>query len=264
MTTREAQVGWDGATYEAVSAPQHAWGKKVLARLVVDDGARILDAGCGSGRVTRELLERWPNVRVLGVDLSASMLDEASAKLSPMFGDRVAFAKRDLLSLDQGIFDAIISTATFHWIDDHAALFRRLHASLRPGGKLVAQCGGGDNLLRLYGRARVLDRDPRFSAHLSSYAPPHHFANVDDTRARLVAAGFTDVNVWLEGEPTPFATRDAFVTFLRSVVVRHELAALPDDAARDAYLAALADLAATDAPPYTLDYVRLNFDATRA
>ena len=263
MTSREAEVGWSGASYEAVSAPQHAWGKKVLARLPLAGGGRVLDAGCGTGRVTRELLVRSPGVRVVGVDLSASMLDEARANLGPSFGDRVSFERADLVTLDLGVFDAIVSTATFHWITDHAALFARLYASLRPGGRLVAQCGGDGNLARLYGRARALDGDPRFAEWLAGYEPPHHFAGVDETRARLVAAGFADVDVWLEPEPTPFASRDDFVAFVRSVVVRHELAALPDEPTRERYLGALADLAARDEPPFLLDYVRLNFDATR-
>lgn len=263
MTSREASVGWDGAAYQAVSAPQHAWGKRVLDRLALDEPARVLDAGCGSGRVTREVLSRWPRAEVIGVDLSRSMLDAATASLVPEFGARVRLRHGDLLALAERGLDAIVSTATFHWIPDHAALFRALFAALRPGGRLVAQCGGLGNLARLYGRARELDRTTPFARSLAAYAPPHRFAGVDETRAALVAAGFVDVDVWLAPEPTPFASRDEYVRFVTTVVVRHELASLPDEALRAAYVDALAALAALDTPPFELDYVRLNLDARR-
>lgn len=263
MSSREATVGWNGAAYEAVSAPQHAWGKKVLDRLSLEGAAVVLDAGCGSGRVTREALLRWPAATVVGVDLSQSMLDAAAASLVPEFGSRVRLRRGDLLSLEERGLDAIVSTATFHWVTDHAALFRALFRALRPGGRLVAQCGGDGNLARLYGRARRLDREAPFAPFLSSYVPPHHFAGAEETRALLVAAGFVEVSAWLAPEPTPFASREAYVEFVKSVVVRHELAALPDEATRAAYLDALAALAAADTPPWELDYVRLNFDARR-
>ncbi|MCC6644111.1 MAG: methyltransferase domain-containing protein [Polyangiaceae bacterium] len=263
MSSRDARVGWSGAAYEAVSAPQHAWGKRVLERLSLDGPARVLDLGCGSGRVTRELLTRFPSASVTGVDVSPSMVEAARAALLPEFDARLSLRVGDALSLGLRDLDAIVSTATFHWITDHASLFGELIRALRPGGRLVAQCGGEGNLDRLYGRARELDGAPAFAPWLATYVPPHLFASVADTRARLSDAGFVDVEVWLSPEPTPFASRGAFVEFVRNVVVRHELAALPDEPARAAYVDALADAAASDVPPWELDYVRLNLDARR-
>src|SRR6188472_1546383 len=133
---------WHGATYDRLSTPMEAMGREVLERLPLDGGETVIDAGCGSGRVTEGLLARLPRGRVIGVDASASMIDAACERL----GDRVELHVADLATLDLGVqADAILSTATFHWIADHDALFARLHAHLRPGGRLVAQCGGAGN-----------------------------------------------------------------------------------------------------------------------
>jgi len=137
---------WDGRVYDRIGTPQAAWGRAVLERLPLVGDETVLDAGCGSGRVTEMLLERLPRGRVLAVDGSDSMIAAARERL----GDdpRVRFAVADLLELDLGgeRVDAILSTAVFHWIPDHDGLFRRLRAALRPGGRLVAQCGGRGNL----------------------------------------------------------------------------------------------------------------------
>ena len=136
---------WDARTYDRVADPQTRWGTAVLERLTLEGDERVLDAGCGSGRVTELLANRLPDGRVVALDGSPSMIDAARERLAP-FGDRIEYVVADLgapLPID-GTVDAILSTATFHWVPDHDALFRNLAAVLRPGGRLVAQCGGGE------------------------------------------------------------------------------------------------------------------------
>ena len=137
---------WDGKTYDRIGTPQAEWGKVVLDRMQLRGDETVVDAGCGSGRVTELLLERLPEGHVIALDGSASMIDAARERLGTHAN--IEFAVMDLLELDLGgrQVDGIISTATFHWITDHARLFERLHAVLRPGGQLVAQCGAKGNI----------------------------------------------------------------------------------------------------------------------
>ena len=146
---------WDARTYDRVADPQTRWGEAVLDRLPLDGDERVLDAGCGSGRVTELLAARLPRGRVVALDGSPSMIEAARARLAP-FGDRIEYVVADLgrpLPID-GTVDAILSTATFHWVPDHAALFANLAAVLRPGGRLVAQCGGAGNIATVKARPR--------------------------------------------------------------------------------------------------------------
>jgi len=74
---------WDAATYDRVSAPQVEWARAVLERLPLEGHETVLDAGCGSGRVTQMLLERLPRGHVIAVDSAPSMVEHARAALDP-------------------------------------------------------------------------------------------------------------------------------------------------------------------------------------
>src|SRR5215212_4757515 len=149
-TAGRRSTEWDAASYHRLSAPQFSWGSQVLDRLRLNGDETIIDAGCGTGRLTAGLLERLPRGRVVAVDLSQNMLEEARSHLSPPFGGRVEFARADLAGLPfESAFDGVFSTAAFRWVPDHPRLFRSLYRSLKPGGWLDAQCGGANNIARL-------------------------------------------------------------------------------------------------------------------
>jgi trans-aconitate 2-methyltransferase len=242
---------WDARTYDRVADPQASWGAAVLDRLPLEGTEMVLDAGCGTGRVTELLLAKLPRGRVVALDQSASMLVEAQRRLAP-FGDRVAYVQADLgrpLPLDAPV-DAILSTATFHWVMDHDALFANLAAVLRPGGWLVAQCGGAGNVATLLEVARSVH--PGFTRR-------HNFQDPEATRARLERSGFDDVRTWLSDAPTRFEPGAPFEAFLETVCLRTYLDELPADA-REPFVKAVAERM----PEPVLDYVRLNIVARRA
>src|SRR3954454_21084952 len=136
---------WDAGTYTAVGAAVHAFGHALLDRLVLEGDETVLDAGCGSGEVTRDLLGRLTDGRVIGVDGSAKMIERAEAELGE--DPRLTLRVQDLLELDlDEAVDVVFSSAVFHWVPDHELLFANLHRALRPGGVLLAQCGGQGNI----------------------------------------------------------------------------------------------------------------------
>src|SRR6478672_3439535 len=170
--------GWDGAAYDRLSTPMQAMGLEVLGRLELAGDETVIDAGCGSGRITEVLIERLPRGHVIALDQSQSMIDAARERL----GDAAELRHLDVLDLDlDGEADAVLSTATFHWIADHPRLFARLRAALRPGGRLVAQCGGRGNIDVLRGHARdVIAREP-YSEHFRDWTPPWNYAGPPET-----------------------------------------------------------------------------------
>jgi trans-aconitate 2-methyltransferase len=242
---------WDARTYDRVADPQTRWGRAVLDRLPLGGDERVLDAGCGTGRVTELLAARLPQGRVVALDGSPSMIEAARRRLAA-FGDRIEYIVADLgqaLPLPAPV-DAILSTATFHWLADHDALFLNLAAVLRPGGWLVAQCGGAGNVASIM---RVL------AGLGDGWLGPAHFAGPLDTVRRLDAAGFVDIECWLSDEPTRFAPGEPFETFLRTVVLGPHLERLPAES-RDAFVRAVAERL----PDPVIDYVRLNIVARRS
>lgn len=250
--------GWNGAEYDRLSAPMEAMGLAVLDRLALSGDELVLDAGCGSGRVTAALLERLPRGRVVGVDGDPSMIAAARERLGE--DPRLTLVVADLLDLDPARHlggspaDAILSTATFHWIPDHAALFARLREALRDGGRLVAQCGGAGNIAAVHAAARdAACREP-FAPHLAGWAGPWRFATPAETEARLRAAGFSAARAWLEQRTV--APDDAFA-YLREINLGAHLEQLPAGL-RDPFVRAVLDRLPQ---PLEIGYVRLNIDA---
>lgn len=219
-------MSWDAAAYDRLADPQEAWAREILLRADIGRDEVVLDAGCGSGRITRLLLGATRSV--VAVDADAAMVQQARATLPAS----VTVLHQDLLDLDVEPVDVVFSCAVFHWIPDHSTLFRRLRAALKPQGRLVAQCGGQGNLARVLAVAG--DRPGTWL-----YATP------EATEARLRAAGFEQVRAWLEPKPTRVPDMAAYL----EKVVLH---GLPDAQER-----------AIEAAPRLpeLDYVRLNIEA---
>jgi len=262
---------WDSTAYHRISGPQFSWGQKVLDRLSLSGEETVLDAGCGTGRLTAELLQQLPRGQVVGVDLSQNMLRSAHENLlsaEPAPGEenrgRVRFVAADLQDLPfAGCFDGIFSTASFHWVLDHDRLFRSLFVSLKPGGWLHAQCGGGPNLSRLLGRVAVLVRAPKFRTYLGDYKDPWVFADAETAAQALSSAGFVEVQTSVEPAPTHFDTAKEFSEFVAKVILQRHLERLPDVTLREEVLREVTSLAAEDDPPFTLDYWRLNLNGKR-
>jgi trans-aconitate 2-methyltransferase len=264
MSEHSASREWNAALYHQISAPQVSWGKKVLARISLRGDERVLDAGCGTGRLTRDLLEALPRGRVVALDVSQNMIEAARRYLQPDFRDRVEFACCDLLALPfEREFDGIFSTASFHWVRDHERLFQNLYRALRPGGWLCAQCGGGRNLDRLLSRVRALMATPPYEKYFGGYKSPWEYSDAETAAARLRHAGFEQIETSLEEAPTKFVNEQEFQQFVESVILRNHLERMPDPAVRQQFLAQLTQRSAADDPPYLLDYVRLNLQARR-
>jgi trans-aconitate 2-methyltransferase len=240
---------WDAVTYDRLAAPMTRWGETVVGRLDLVGDERVLDAGCGTGRVTAKLLERLPRGHVIALDGSPSMIDRARERIGA--DERVELLVADLtrpLPIDPPV-DAVLSTATFHWILDHDALFANLASALRPGGQLVAQCGGFGNIASIETALRDMGED---------LAGRKHYATPATTRARLLAAGFADIETWLHDEPTELASED-LEPYLATICLGDHVESMPDDER-----ARFVHEVANRLPGPRIDYVRLNISARRA
>jgi trans-aconitate 2-methyltransferase len=264
---REDGTEWNAEIYHRVSNPHVNWGAKVIEHLALRGDETVLDAGAGTGRLTAELLERLPNGRASALDQSQNMLDVARDNLMPRYGDRVHFVKADLQDLQPEQIgepvDVIFSTAAFHWVPDHPRLFAALFRVLKPGGWLVAQCGGGPNLAVLLTHAADLMATPRYAPFFAGWAGPWEFADDQTTAERMRAAGFVDVETSLEEAQTRMADATTFREYLTTVIFGAHLARIPHEELREGFVDHLTDLAAVEDPPFFLDYWRLNLRGRR-
>jgi trans-aconitate 2-methyltransferase len=245
---------WDASTYQRVALPHEDWARAVLDRLGLEGGETVLDAGSGSGRTTSIVIERVPDGRVIAVDGSPSMVEGVKEVLRPQ--DVAIVSDLTKLELDEQV-DAVFSTAVFHWITDHDALFARMRAALRDDGLFAAQCGGEGNIdaFRKAGE-EVASREP-YAQHLEGIEKLWNYAGPEETEARLHAAGFDDVRCWLEPWPVDPPEPDVFA---RTICLGAHIERLPEDL-RDRFVA---DVLAAQPSPLRLGYVRLNIAARAA
>jgi trans-aconitate 2-methyltransferase len=249
--SRSSTRDWDAASYERVSVPHEEWARSILDRLELAGDERVLDAGCGSGRVTSMLIERLPEGSVVAVDGSPSMVEEVRSVLRPR--DEALVSDLTELELDEPV-DVVFSSAVFHWVLDHDALFRRLRAALGPGGRLASQNGGAGNISRLRrSSAEVAGREP-YAAHFEGFGEPWNYASPEETEKRLRAAGFAEARCWLQ--PWDIVPPEP-AEFLRIVCLGPHMDRLPAEL-RDPFIAGVLEL---EDEPLVLDYVRLNIDA---
>jgi trans-aconitate 2-methyltransferase len=245
---------WDADTYDAVSDPQFEWGMEVLERLELRGDEVVLDAGCGSGRVTAELAKRVPRGRVIAVDGSEAMIEKARERL----GENVTYIVTDLSELEVAEpVDLIFSTATLHWILDHDQLFAQLRGAIRPGGRLVAQCGGAGNVAEHAAVIAEVAARPEFASHLTQAKGLWNFAAPEKTEERLKRAGFAEARCWLQ--PKPVQPQDP-LAFTSTVTLGPLLSQLPEDLRRPFAEAILE----RSEKPLVLEYIRLNIEASVA
>jgi trans-aconitate 2-methyltransferase len=240
---------WNATAYDALPLPHQQWGLRTLDRLDLAGSETVLDAGCGTGRDAEVLLQRLPRGRVIAVDGSVNMLDRLRERLAADL-DRVQVVLADLsrpLPVS-GPVDAVISVAAFHWIPDHERLFQNLAAVVRPGGRMSIDCGGQGNIASV-------------SAAVDELLGPHptrwNFAGIDETRSRLAAAGFSELDVRLVPDPARFNEAAQLRDYLRTVVLG-QLDQL-SEGDREPFVEAVADRL----PEPVVDYVRLQITCRR-
>jgi trans-aconitate 2-methyltransferase len=224
-------------------------GRELLDAIELTGGETVLDAGCGTGRVTETLLPRLPDGAVIALDASAAMLDLARERLGS--DPRIRFLRHDLhepLPVADGSLDAIVSTSTLHWVRDHDAVFRHFGAALRPGGQLAAEFGGAGNVDRILG----IIRDQGIDWTPWTYPTPA------ETTARLEAGGFTDIDCRLVPRPETIPDGE-LEEYLRTVVLGAYVDQLPASESEALIRAALERL-----DDHVVDYVRLVVVARKA
>jgi trans-aconitate 2-methyltransferase len=243
---------WDALTYDALPLPHTRWGSRTIGRLRLAGDEIVMDLGCGTGRDAERLLDALPNGRVIAVDGSEQMLTQLHQRLRDRI-DQVTVVHADLrqtLTLEESV-DAAVSVATLHWLPDHAAVFQTVAASLRPGGRFVAEAGGAGSVERFRAAVRAVGGDDGGQLW--------NFAGITETTHRLQRVGFISIEVELVADSAVLERGAQFEAFLATVMLGAQLRELPPHQ-RQPFVRAVAEQ--LDEP--VIDYVRLQIDAIRA
>jgi len=255
---------WDAETYDRIGTPMRGWAQRVIDDLDLRGDEMVLDAGCGSGSVTLDLLAKLPRGRIYAVDASAEMIASLEATLAEHGITNVTPIRASLTDfvLPEPV-DAIFSNAVFHWIPDDDGLFGALFRAAKPGGRMRAQCGGAGNNAHVLESVAAVRRLPSFAAHLDGFSDSKTYRTPERARASLERAGWRDVRASLFEAPIPFDREEDAALYVKTILLRDHVARLPAGLGDEYALAVVRETVRRYGAPYTADYVRLDIWARR-
>lgn len=264
MSDEGKRTYWDAETYEKIGTPMRGWAQAVIDDLGLKGDETVLDAGCGSGSVTLDLLRKVPDGKIYAVDTSLQMITRLKKTLEERKITNVIAMQSDLtkLQLNEEV-DVVFSNAVFHWIQDDDGLFGSLARNTKPGGRLRAQCGGGANIRKLMSATREVEAHARYNQYLRGRVEPRKYRTNDQAKAALERNGWKDARAETFESPVTFDDEDEAVLYLRTIILQQQAAALPENLSDRFLRDVIAEVEARHGQPFVADYVRLDLWATR-
>lgn len=262
--THQPSTHWNAEVYERIGTPMRRWAQDVIRDLNLRGDETVLDAGCGSGSVTFDLLERLPRGQIYALDSSAEMIANLTRSIDERGVTSVIPIHADLtdFALPEPV-DVVFSNAVFHWIPDDDALFSSLYRATKSGGRLRAQCGGAGNIAHLTAATHGVERRPPYSRYLDGASEFRKYRTPEQARETMERAGWAGVQAALFDAPAGFDSHDEAALYLRTVILQHQAAMLPEELAEPFLREVIAESERQDATPFVIDYVRLDIWAAR-
>lgn len=261
---------WDAKTYDNISDTIQSWGLKILEYRNWKGNEIVLDAGCGSGKLTKILSIKVPFGKVFAVDSDLSMITLAKQNLKKT--TNIQFIRNDIseIKLADNV-DVVFSNAVLHWITDHKKVFERFWQILKPNGQLLIQCGGYGNLVNTISIFSKIRKSTEFYKYFCNnkgediWIEPWYFATKQDTEKILQNTGFQNIHVYVENKEVNLQNKKKYLVFIKTIVLRPYLEYLPNDALKNKFAKAVTQEIETNVQElqWKLDYVRLNINARK-
>jgi trans-aconitate methyltransferase len=261
------KVVWSAADYASNSVVQQTWARELITQLKLKGGERILDVGCGDGKITAEIARAIPQGSAVGVDASPQMIAYAAKIFPTAKNPNLEFHAMDARKIQfVRKFDLVFSNAALHWVDDHQAFLRGAASVLRPGGRLVVSCGGKGNAYDVFLALRPEMRLKRWREFFRRMEAPYFFHSPEEYKKWLPRFGFKTRSVKLTPKDATYPGRDGFATWLRTTWLPYTQR-VPEDM-REEFIDAVAERYVAKHPPDAKDLVhvrmvRLEIDALK-
>jgi trans-aconitate 2-methyltransferase len=261
--SKPQQTHWNAEVYDRIGTPMRRWAQAVIEDLHLRGDETVLDAGCGSGSVTLDLLEPLPRGRIYAVDSSPEMISKITKAIEERGITNVIPIQASLTDFElPEQVDVVFSNAVLHWIPDDDALFSCLLRATKPGGRFRAQCGGGENIARLMEATEAVEKREPYAQDLG-LAEFRKYRTAEEATAAMERAGWTDVCAALFDSPVRFDNHEDAALYLRTIILQRHVVALPKEH-QDRFLHDVIDETVHRfGEPFTADYVRLDLWARR-
>lgn len=231
---------WNPDDYHRHSTAQRAWAHELIEKLALAGDERVLDLGCGEGKVTAEIAACLPSGSALGLDLSRDMIAFARERFPPKQYPNLRFMEGDMLDLPfDREFDVVFSNAALHWVPDHGRVFQGIARALRPGGRVLLQMGGRGNAAPILELADEMLGEEPWRGFSSGPSSRYAFYGPEEERELLEAAGLTPLRVELIGKDMTFDLLEGLMGWVRTTWHLY-LEPLPEDV-RPTFIEGVAD-----------------------
>jgi trans-aconitate methyltransferase len=259
---------WDAETYDEVSNTHEEWARKIILSRTWSGNEIIMDAGCGSGRITKILSRLVPHGKIYAIDIDENMIKKAKDNLKDF--DNVKVIQSNLLEINfnkiYSKLNIIFSNAVLHWISDHHRVFKNFYELLLSGGELLIQCGGYGNLENTITTFNQVKDSEEFRPYFSNWKETWNFAKPIDTEKILKQIGYNNINTYLEDYPVTFKDKNSYCIYLKTVVLGPYLKYIPSEKLQEDFLKRIVSIKEKEniqGQMLTLDYKRLNIFASR-
>jgi trans-aconitate 2-methyltransferase len=254
---------WDARTYDKVSSKvQLQWGRKLLDKRRWIGNEIVMDAGAGSGNLTKILADKLPQGKIYAVDADPNMVHQAKSNLSGWRNVQVIHSRMDKVNLPTEV-DVIFSNAALHWLLDQEGVFSHFWQLLKPNGELLIEYGGHGNVERPLSVIFKIMQSDQFKEHFVNWKQSWYFPKSDETERLLQKVRFRDIQVNLSSQTIPFSDRQSFAIFVRTVIMKPFLGYLPNAKKKEQVLDAFLNEFERSGWGWSLDFMRLSISARK-
>lgn len=211
---------WNASDYHRQSTLQQMMADEALAQLTLQGDERILDIGCGDGKITAEIAGRTAGGSVLGVDPSRAMIAFASSHFGPPEHANLSFEVADVRRLTyRSEFDVVVSFNALHWVPEQDQALRSIAAALKPAGRALLRFVAEGPRRSLEDVIEDTRKDTRWASHFPGFRQPFAHFTTEQYRALAEANGLRVLRIHAEDRSYDFKTREAFAAFCRATFV---------------------------------------------
>ncbi|HPW73127.1 MAG TPA: methyltransferase domain-containing protein [Methanothrix sp.] len=208
---------WDPSTYMKSSSPQKRWAEELISKIPIQGDERVLDIGCGDGKITAWISRLVPRGSVVGLDSSPEMISFARSQFPAEEWPNLNFQQGDARDLPyNNQFDLVLSFAALHWILDHGPVLAGIRRSLRGGGRVYMQFGGRGNAATILDIAGGMIQEERWSVYFEGFRFPYGFYGAEEYRSWLDASGLRAVRVELLPKDMLQRGREGLASWIKS------------------------------------------------
>jgi trans-aconitate 2-methyltransferase len=205
---------WNAAEYAQRSGLQEAMAQEVLASVELEGSERVLDVGCGDGRITAEIANRVPHGAVVGVDSSQDMIAFAASRFGSTIQPNLRFEVMDVCRMSfREEFDVVVSFNALHWAPDQAAALRSIRSAMKPNGRAQLRLVPKGERKSLEDVIEETRRSSKWSSYFHNFHDPYLHLTPEEYGALAEKEGLHVRRIHTAAKAWDFQSRPAFFAF---------------------------------------------------